>query len=500
MVTRDVIDLCLSTDDETNDAEAKSGQPIIGTKPIGGHGSLSERCIDTDEGPRKKRKLSEPEIEGPETLPLNSKTLLQGTKPSSSNINARDFPAFDDDDPIIWSSSPKRKTKATPRPPSDQLVFADLSDSDASLPDEEWLRTAQARLAQVPERVKQLTGSKSSGEKTKFQASDPKLNDKSGGGPSLQPRSHLARGYRDNSSCDESTKIDKPKTVKAKKPNITDEERASQARRKDEAKAATKAMRLQQKEELKEQKRLLKEEQAREKQKDKDRAEANRLKLDKKLSTPEMIVDLPLSIEGSKVDTQTREVLKGIGVEINSYHSPVPNLIKWRRKVESRFNPATGAREKLQMKEIDPKKHLMCLMSANEFVQLATSHADEDSSNLDKHVTRVRSALNDCIPIYLVEGLDAWMRKNKNAKNRAYQAAVLGQPDSHIPNSSTSGTNAASKRRQPRVEVVDEDMIEDALVRLQVMSSCLVHHTAAPVETAEWIAHFTEQISQIPYR
>ncbi|KAL8681624.1 MAG: hypothetical protein Q9186_002293 [Xanthomendoza sp. 1 TL-2023] len=491
MPTRDVIDLCLSTDDEVDDFRETH---VVNTNAKTGGAVLAEQFLDIDENPRKKRKLSDSEREKIATLPVINRAHVHGTKSPLPTVDAHDSFLAIDDDPIVWTSSPKQKTKPLPKPSSNHRMFASLSDSDASLPDEAWLR------AQLQKKVKQATNSKISSEKTKMDGMRPSWRDKNCGVLSAHPRTHFPEGEGHYSSSEKSINDNESKSKKARKPKLTDEEKASQAKRKEEAKAAAKAFKFQEKEELKERKRLLKEEQAREKQQDKDRAEANKLKLDKKLSTPEMIVDLPLSIEGSKVDTQIREVLKGIGVEITSYHNPVPNLIKWRRKVESRFNAATGAREKLQNKEIDTEKHLLCLMSANEFIQLATSSADENSPGLDEHVTQVRSALHECIPIYLVEGLDAWMRKNKNAKNRAYQAAVLGQSDAHVPDSSTTGSTAASRRRKPRVEIVDEDMIEDALLRLQVMNNCLVHHTAAPVETAEWIAHFTEQISQIPYR
>ncbi|KAL8817264.1 MAG: hypothetical protein Q9223_003869 [Gallowayella weberi] len=496
MPTRDVIDLCLSTDDEFGDFKETH---VVRTSTKSGGADVSGFLIDVDENPRKKRKLSDSDREKVATLPVMNKAVTHGPKPPLLTLEAQDSFLAIDDDPIIWTSSPKQKTKALARPSSSHQIFASLSDSDSSLPDKAWLRTAQVRPAQSQKKAKQATGSKIPGEKVDTDGIRPSRRDKRCDEQSARPRKHFQEGQRYDSSSDTSINADESKK-KPRKPKLTEEERSSQAKRKEEAKAAAKAIKLQEKEELKERKRMLKEEQAREKQKDKDRAEANRLKLDKKLSTPEMIVDLPLSIEGSKVDTQIREVLQGIGVETTSYHSPVINLIKWRRKIESRFNAETGAREKLQNKEIDTEKHLLCLMPANEFVQFATSNGDEDSPALDEHVTRVRSVLDECIPIYLIEGLDAWMRKNKNAKNRAYQAAVLGQPDAHIPDSSTSGPNAAPRRRKPRIEIVDEDIIEDALVRLQVMNNCLVHHTAAPVETAEWIAHFTEQISQIPYR
>lgn len=92
------------------------------------------------------------------------------------------------------------------------------------------------------------------------------------------------------------------------------------------------------------------------------------------------------------------------------------------------------------------------------------------------------------------------MRKNRNARNRNYQAAVLDQSDSHGQDSSAGGLDPAAKRKKQRIEVIDEDIIEDALLRLQIANNCLIHHTATTVETAEWVVHFTQQISQIPYR
>ncbi|EER40954.1 conserved hypothetical protein [Histoplasma capsulatum H143] len=69
----------------------------------------------------------------------------------------------------------------------------------------------------------------------------------------------------------------------------------------------------------------------------------------------------------------------------------------------------------------------------------------------------------------------------------------------------TSTTATATKRqRKPKQAalqpaLVDDDTIEDALLQLQVQHGCLIQHTAAPSESAEWIKNFTEHISTIPY-
>ncbi|KAL9641226.1 MAG: hypothetical protein Q9204_000214 [Flavoplaca sp. TL-2023a] len=495
----ELIDLCISTDDEEFQPKTGESGCLPAVKTNDSYVSLPQ-VIDLEGGPRKKRKLSPVCRTYPEKLAVRTAIEPGNLDSILPTINGSDhFLAIDDDDPIVWTSSPKQKLKPTPKSYSNRQPGSRLSDSDISLPDEEWLRMAPARPLKARKRVSQIANLGFASEAKALEKSKARRKAQSSDKVS-KPRSNQPEGDNSDSSRQESMETKQSQVARTKRLRLTDEEKATRAKEKEEAKAAAKAIRSQEQEALRERKRLLKEEQSREKQKARDRAEANKLKLDKKLSTPEMIVDLPISIGDSTVDTQIRECLKKIGVDIASHQSLVPNVIRWRRKVDSRFNPQTGAREKLQVKEIVSEKHVMCLMSANEFVQLAASGTNANKSQLDDHVSRIRSAFKDCTLIYLVEGLDAWMRKNRNAKNRAYQAAVLGQPESNALDTSNNGTHPEPKRRKPRAEVVDEDVIEDSLVRLQVMHRCLVHHAAATVETAEWVAYFTEQISQIPYR
>ncbi|KAL9034687.1 MAG: hypothetical protein Q9214_006934 [Letrouitia sp. 1 TL-2023] len=213
-----------------------------------------------------------------------------------------------------------------------------------------------------------------------------------------------------------------------------------------------------------------------------------------------MIVDLPISIDGSPLDTQVRDSLKEIGVETASYQSPVPNVIRWRRKVEARFDAQKGYRVQLTTKEIDIEKHVICFMAAQDFVSLATADPDSDGKDLNTHVLDIKRAFDGYIPIYLIEGLDNWMNKNKNARNRAYKASVNGDVRNQADSSTSGGCAAAPRRKRPPIKIVDENMIEDALLRLQIMNGCMIHHTIKTDDSAEWVVHFTEHISQIPYR
>ncbi|KAL9003871.1 MAG: hypothetical protein Q9188_003276 [Gyalolechia gomerana] len=490
MAIHEIIDLSLSTDDEDIRINNGALTTTISIQADSAYGSLTDQFVDVDGGPRKKRKLSPPVSKQSAIYGAETRIGAPDKVPALPKLkeNAHFLPV-DDEDPIIWTSSPKQKLSAQPaQSDSHQKRWTSLSESDRDLPDEEWLRTAPQKLFQAQKRLERSVSLNRDGNPTMSKSVLPRRKDKK----------NPVRSPSQSSEDDVTSRAHKSRT--ATKPKLPEEAKAARAREKEEARVEARAIKVKEKEEEKERKRLLKEEQAREKQREKDRAEANKLKLDKKLSTPEMITDLPISIDGSTVDTQIRELLKQLTVEVTSYQSPVPNLIKWRRKVESRFNAEKGFREKLSMKEIDAEAHVMCLMSATELADLVALDTETGSQGLDEHVTRIKSAFNGCIPIYMIEGLDVWIRKNRNARNRAYASAVRGQVDIHSGKNATTGSTATSKLKKQRTETVDEDMIEDALLRLQVVDNCLVHHAAAPVETAEWVAHFTEQISQIPYR
>ena len=498
MPTREIVNL-LSTDDEAPIIRNEKSRTAQQAHVDSGYGSPPDNFFDIDNEPRKRRRLTSP-IQGSEDG--FSQAIARASAEAGNSlpkINARNniLSVADDDDPIGWTSSPKYKPTAPHSRPYITEQWTNLSDSDESLPDEQQLRTVQQKSAVGQQkRVRRYTISGSYDGKEKRPKRVSAGTEKQRPPARAKPRSKAIAAEDSSDGTDGLANESRPTSKTSRKTKINDEQRAARAREMEESKALARAARAREKEDAKERRRLLKEEQAREKKKEKDRAEVNKLKLDKKLSTPEMIVDLPISIDGSTVDTQIRGSLKNISVETTSYPSPVPNLIRWRRKIEARINPQTGYREKLSTKEIDTEKHTMCLMSAKEFVELAKAGAE----SLDEHVTKIKGASKDCVMIYLIEGLDAWVRKNRNARNRNYQAAVLGQagPQSH--HDSAIAPNAAAKRVKQRTEVLDEDIIDDALLRLQISNKCLIHHTAASVDTAEWVAYFTEQISQIPYR
>ncbi|RAH65784.1 uncharacterized protein BO66DRAFT_395181 [Aspergillus aculeatinus CBS 121060] len=285
---------------------------------------------------------------------------------------------------------------------------------------------------------------------------------------------------------------------------------------------AAKAQREQERQREKERKQKLKDEKAREKQLAADIAEVNKLKVTKKESTPEMLIDLASTFEGTSVGNQTTEVMKHLGVELSFFASAIPNVARWRRKVKATYNEALGYWEPCAPHVRDEDEHVLCLVPAQEFVDMVLSSSssssaspETDTTTLEQHIHTLKSAYPNRTPIYLIEGLTIWLRKNKNSRNKAYVAAVRRQYDeaaaATAAASSTDPTNTATTRRtrkksqQPTnkpetTPPIDDDTIEDALLDLQVTHACLIHHTAAPADSAEWIKNFTEHISTVPYR
>ncbi|KAK1991560.1 ERCC4 domain-containing protein [Colletotrichum falcatum] len=258
-----------------------------------------------------------------------------------------------------------------------------------------------------------------------------------------------------------------------------------------EAKAAE---REREKERKKQEKEVAKEQKAKEKERAAALAEVNKIRTDKKVSTPEMIADLPASLPAA-VTLQIQTLLKDLDVQHGTWDSPVDNVVKWRRKVASRFNDELGHWEPIPMR-VQPEKFALVIVPANDFVTYALG---PEGSDLEAHALKMKRHFPQEQLIYLIEGLNPWMRKNRNVRNRQFVSAVRGQAEDAADDASTSAQPRRRKNQQPQ-EYIDEDSIEDALLQLQVMHGVLIHHTNAAVETAQWVAIFTQHISTVPYR
>lgn len=522
MPPSEYIDLSLSTDDE------------VPLRPSPGHGGKTASQARVETGFRhlendldldgswtthasKRRKLSPPSDVGKGRLEVGS-AVLGGRKSTTRTV--QEERSTEEPRPIISTSQDRDSASLRGYRSAVEPATLITDDSDDSFPED-------VINGRIPEHKQRPLLSERTAALLASLDKPMKRKKVKGVGQRSSDKTSESRKLDSPCSGDEETDLERnpnPKVAKSSTTaKLTNAEKAARAEEREHSRKADKARKAKDKEEEQERKRLLKEEEqerkrlvkeeeqerkrllkeerAREKQKDAALAEVNKSKLDKKITGPEMIVDLPVTIDGHGVDIQIREFLKNLQIEATSYQSPLPNIIKWRRKVKSRFSEEKGHWEPTQSMEIEDEKHVMCLMSAQEFVALASADShQQDGQSVEAHVAKFKSEFNGCKPIYLIEGLTSWMRKNKTTLNRAYQAAVLNQMEGLEDSAPGGSQKAISRRKKSAQEHVDPDMIEDALLRLQVMNGCLVHHTAIPVETAEWVANFTQHISTIPSR
>ncbi|KAK4132962.1 hypothetical protein BT67DRAFT_443334 [Trichocladium antarcticum] len=265
------------------------------------------------------------------------------------------------------------------------------------------------------------------------------------------------------------------------------------AREKEEKAAAREA----EKERKRLEKERAKEEKAHEKARAAALAEVNKIRTDKKVSTPEMIVDLPNTLDGI-VEFQTQALLRNLDVQSTSWASPIENVVQWRRKVSSRYNDEMGHWEPVPQR-VEREDYAMVVVPATQLIDLALG---EEVASLESHVFQMRRHFPKDTIIYLIEGLAVLLRKNRNLRNRQFVSAVRSglEPEETPQPPSSSQTRRRNPANTPQTTHIDQDAVEDALLQLQVLHGALIHHTTAPVETARWIAVFTQHISTVPYR
>lgn len=286
-------------------------------------------------------------------------------------------------------------------------------------------------------------------------------------------------------------------TNKAKR--LSEAEKARRAAEKEETrllKQREREAKAAEKEEAKQQKKREKEAKEAEKRIEQELLSVNKLRTSKKDSAPEMIVDISQHLKDAAIGDQLMRFLAGLGCEVNGTWYPVVGegtwrVVKWRRKVKAEYNEEKAMFLPLSEMQVRDENHVLVYLTAKEFLDIATGPARRDGSGLTEHVLRLQRfsplQAKDVKLLYLIEGLDILVRKNKSNRNKQYQNRVRAQLGS-------------GEGRVADADIIDEDEIEDALLRLQIVHGCLIHHTQNAVETAEWIYKFTGDISMIPYK
>lgn len=228
-----------------------------------------------------------------------------------------------------------------------------------------------------------------------------------------------------------------------------------------------------------------KEEKAKEKESAAAVAKVNTLRTDKKVSALEMIIDLP-NVLDSKLTTPTKVFLDACNIEHTQWESQMP-VVKFRRKVNAIFNEELGQYEPVAH-HIKEEKHIIYVMYAEEFIDLVMNK--DERNDLDSFVSKLQSQFEGYKIIIFMQGYNLFLRKNRTIQNRKFTQAVRGE----------EAPPASQRKKKKESEYIDEDVLENALLRLQMNHGLLIHHTAMFSDTAEQIMVFTQNISLIPYK
>ena len=424
-------------------------------------------------------------------------------------------------DDIVFSSSAPARTTGISRTALTTTNTFDLS-SD-SLPDDpfEGLLTAsqpanvgQARSAFTEKTANLLAGlSEGSAKKPK-----PKSGEKSN--RVVTTSVQIGQARRDEPDDIVVSSPPEPAPRKRKATATNDATKQSDA-------AAKRAQKAADKEAEKERKQAQRSQKAREKQKAADLAEVNKNKTNKKDAVVEMSVEMSGDFQDTSVGNQVEEFLKREGVsmsyveeEINLQTSAVRYqdlgcVVRWKRKSKSVWDEDAG--EWLPAPErTKSERHALVYLKAVEFAMIAAGYSGEDKpslpsdaemkANFDLHVATLKSRYTDCIPVYIIEGLHAWLKKNHNARNREYTAAVRAQQaveDAADAVGSSSQAKVRKRKKPPAVDLsfITEDIVEDLLLHLQVAHQPIfIQHTTSTTTTAAQIFTSTQQLSTRPYR
>jgi crossover junction endonuclease EME1 len=316
----------------------------------------------------------------------------------------------------------------------------------------------------------------------------------------------------------------KPKSSKSSK--LSEAEKAARAAQKAAAKADKEAAR----EAEKARKAQEKEQKGKEKQKAADLAEVNKSRTNKKDATPEMIVEMSSLLKDTSVGTQVEKRMENVQVEVNYIDEEVNltdtggdpeqygNIITWRRKVQATYNDEEDQWEPTSRCRVVKEKHILIHMPAGDFAAVAAASGsgtgtsvmrteEEMKANLDAHVKSIRRRFGDCIPVYLIEGLRSWLKKNLNAKNRAYTAGVRAQMLQADADTEPAPSQARGrKRKKPLSDSLDlshvtSDLVDDLLLHLQLAHQpILIHHSPTTTDSASQISALTQHLATRPYR
>jgi crossover junction endonuclease EME1 len=165
----------------------------------------------------------------------------------------------------------------------------------------------------------------------------------------------------------------------------------------------------------------------------------------------------------------------------------ISGSVGWRRKVTTEWNNELGGYVPIP-ERIQEEFYVLIYLNIDEFTKIVGEKALHD------YWDNIRDAFPKKKLVFLVEGLNDYLRKRKSQHNRALNRAIRSAFDE-------KANDGGSKRKAVTTNIgPDESALEEAFIWLQVVARCLIVHTDNLEETAAMIGTLTTDIATIPYK
>ncbi|KAG5519631.1 hypothetical protein PMAC_001786 [Pneumocystis sp. 'macacae'] len=182
----------------------------------------------------------------------------------------------------------------------------------------------------------------------------------------------------------------------------------------------------------------------------------NKLKSSKKECIKEMIVDIDKNILSSPLGSMLSDLFKKSGCEFNEWLSPIPNLIFWKRKVVAEYDKKLGYFVPIP-EVIRPEQYVLVYMKASELLKI------ESNFSIDESVKQIVKEFPDSKIIYMIESIDALLKKIKNNRNRHYADVIRANIETNNPETILT-----------LPEEIDDEKIENMMLHLQLVHNAFI--------------------------
>ena len=211
----------------------------------------------------------------------------------------------------------------------------------------------------------------------------------------------------------------------------------------------------------------------------------NRLKT-RKEACPELLAYLPPNLP-DELQNKLLDLLEPLGVDVREWRTQTMGVIKFMRKVDKEWDEQEGWFRPCEEYRKD-EEWIVHWLPVDEFVDLTCN--DQTGLKLQFHIERLKKTIPGAKIVIILEGLTALLTRVKKAVANAHDAAAR----------EIGGLEGARRNRNQELLDIDEEVIQNELIKIQLNYEIRIVHTSSTTESAEWITILATDIASIPYR